>query len=677
MLFKLSVSNIRKSLRDYAIYFFTLIIGVSVFYVFNAVGSQAAMLEVNQSESSISELLTTVLSGISVFVAGVLGLLIVYASRFLMKRRSREFALYMVLGMSKWKISGILLLETVIIGIGSLAAGLLCGIGLSQLMSVLVVHLFEADMSAYSFTVSGAAVIKTMIYFAVMYLVVMLFNSGVITKMKLIDLMSSGRRSEQVRLKNPLLCVIVFLTAAAGLGFAYYQVCANYGQLNPRRLLIFIGIGSAATFLIFWSVSGMLLRVIMSMKGVYHSMLNSFTFRQISSKVNTMVFSMTVICLMLFVTICTLSSAFSIRNSMNDNIREYCSADIEVHVAYKDDTDVSSKDVLAFLAENGYDMRNDLGSSVHFRSYNDPALTFEVSMNDHIEEIKAAYTSLDYGTPEEIVKLSDYNALMELYGKETLTLADDEFAVVCNFPSMKTLRDMSLDEGTEMTVFGNKLRSKYGDCIDGGLSISSSRENWGKFIVPDSIADETRVDTEYVIGNYKAGADVASTDERAMSSAERILDGKMDGYGIRYGAVNTKRDISASTIGLTAIVTFIGLYIGLVFLISCGAILALKELSESVDSAGRYEILRKIGTEETEISGSLFKQTGIFFLLPLLLACVHSIFGMKFATMILQNLGTDNVAGSSAATSLIILLIYGGYFLITFMSSKNIIKERR
>ena len=111
------------------------------------------------------------------------------------------------------------------------------------------------------------------------------------------------------------------------------------------------------------------------------------------------------------------------------------------------------------------------------------------------------------------------------------------------------------------------------------------------------------------------------------------------------------------------------------FLISCGAILALKELSESVDSAGRYEILRKIGTEETEISGSLFKQTGIFFLLPLLLACVHSIFGMKFATMILQNLGTDNVAGSSAATSLIILLIYGGYFLITFMS--NIIKERR
>ena len=194
MLFKLSFSNIRKSLRDYAIYFFTLIIGVSVFYVFNAIGGQAAMMKLSESQYEIIRLLESLLSGVSIFVACVLGLLIVYASRFLMKRRNKEFALYMTLGMSKGKISAILLTETILIGIGSLFVGLLIGIGLSQLMSALTASLFEVDMTAYQFTISSEAIVKTVVYFAVIYLVVMLFNSAVIARMNLIDLLQSGMR---------------------------------------------------------------------------------------------------------------------------------------------------------------------------------------------------------------------------------------------------------------------------------------------------------------------------------------------------------------------------------------------------------------------------------------------------------------------------------------------------
>jgi putative ABC transport system permease protein len=122
---------------------------------------------------------------------------------------------------------------------------------------------------------------------------------------------------------------------------------------------------------------------------------------------------------------------------------------------------------------------------------------------------------------------------------------------------------------------------------------------------------------------------------------------------------------------------FLGLYIGLVFLIACGAILALKELSECIDSIGRYEMLRKIGAEENDISKSLLQQTGIFFLMPLILACIHSIFGMKFATYFLEIFGTEKMAVSIAATSGIILLIYGGYFLITYFCGKGIIKSRK
>lgn len=97
MLCKLSVKNIAKSIKDYAIYFFTLMLGVSIFYVFNSIGSQTAMMDLSKSTYEIIRLMTNILSVVSVFVSFILGFLIIYASRFLMKRRNKEFAIYLTL----------------------------------------------------------------------------------------------------------------------------------------------------------------------------------------------------------------------------------------------------------------------------------------------------------------------------------------------------------------------------------------------------------------------------------------------------------------------------------------------------------------------------------------------------------------------------------------------------
>ena len=103
MLFKLSLKNIQKSIKDYAIYFFTLILGVAIFYVFNAIDDQTVMMNVTRSTYEIIKLMTSILSGVSVFVSLILAFLIVYASRFLIKRRNKEFGIYLTLGMSKRK----------------------------------------------------------------------------------------------------------------------------------------------------------------------------------------------------------------------------------------------------------------------------------------------------------------------------------------------------------------------------------------------------------------------------------------------------------------------------------------------------------------------------------------------------------------------------------------------
>ena len=683
MLFKISVSNIRKSLRDYAIYFFTLIIGVSIFYVFNAINTQTAYLEVSQNTRSMIELTNTLLSGVSVFVSIVLGLLIVYASRFLMKRRNKEFALYIILGMGKGKVSAILLVETLIIGIGSLFVGLAAGIGLSQLMSAFVANLFEADMTSYKFTVSTESILKTIVYFGIMYVVVMLFNSFMISRSKLIDLMQSGKRSESLKLKNPILCTFIFIISAIALGYAYYVVAYNNTGMTSEIAVTMIVIGSVSTFWIFWSVSGLLLHIVTSAKNTYFRGLNSFTFRQISSKINTTVMSMTVICLMLFVTICTLSSAFSIRNSMNANLNELCPADamIQYYVrSDRDNYDTAPKDIVQAYEMHGYDITEGFSEYVHISEYYTEELTMGKFCGDILDEITEKFPYLDYDYQEDIVKLSEYNRLMELYGKEKLELEDNEYILVSNFPPMKEFRDTVLAAGTEITVFGNKLKPKYSETYDGFLEIAAQYINTGIFIVPDSVVENSPSALNYLdyfIGNYDAETkeEKAAAEEKFLETYSHARAGISADWGTEYAvtSVNTKIDIAEATVGLGAMASLLGLYIGLVFLISCGVIIALKELSESVDSMQRYSILRKIGTEERDISRSLFRQTGIFFLLPLLLACIHSVFGMKFAMLILEEFGTNQLAESILSTSVIILLIYGGYFLITYFCSKSII----
>ena len=314
MLCKLSLKNIKKSIKDYTIYFFTLILGISIFYVFNALDTQTAMMEVSSSTRELIKLMMTMMSAVSVFVSFILGFLIIYASRFLMKRRNKEFGIYLTLGMSKRKISMILFFETLIIGILSLVVGLGLGTLLSQLMSVIVVNMFEANLTKYTFVFSSSACIRTIAYFSVMYLFVMIFNTISVSKCKLIDLLHGNKKAETLKLKNPFICIIIFIISVCILGYAYYMVTAGFADMdNVKDILVPIAMGSIGTFFLFWSLSGLVLRIVRSMKSFYYKGLNSFTLRQFSSKINTTVFSTTIICLMLFVTICLLSSCLTMK----------------------------------------------------------------------------------------------------------------------------------------------------------------------------------------------------------------------------------------------------------------------------------------------------------------------------------------------------------------------------
>ena len=659
MLYNLSLKNIKKSFKDYAIYFVTLILGVCIFYLFNSMDSQTAILEVTSRQSEMIDLLEQILSYISVFVSFILGFLIIYASRFLIKKRNKEFGVYMTLGMSKRKISLLLLIETFIIGLISLAFGLLLGIVLSQITSIFVANLFEANMSKFTFNFSKTALFKTILYFGIIYFIVMIFNTIIVNKNKLIDLLQASKKQEKIRIKSSMISVILFFISVLMLGSAYYMVTAGVNDLlkyDVSILLVPILLGTIGTILFFYSVAGMSLKIISKCHNLYSKKLNTFVFKQINSKINTMVISISIICLMLFVTLCLLTSAFTIKDYFNNSINTYAPVDYQI-VSINQNVRVTEFLEDTFVKENTKD-------NLVVSEYYDENFDYAKSLGKVYEQIKQEYSYIQFDSPVYIMSEADYNKLARLLKIDTVTIQDDEYAIVSNYNT--DIYESVLKSNSTMIIFNHELKP-YKKLINGFVNISGNPANLGFFVVSDQIIEKDHLKYEILSGNYN------SKDQKTIDKLEE----KVKKFHTEETLIkDTRNEIKISAAGLTAIITFIGLYLGIIFLISSSAILALKELSDCIDDKKKYKILRQIGADEKEINKALFMQTFIFFMMPLSIAVIHTIFGLKFCEWILKSLGITSILNGSYMTFIFLILIYGIYFIITYLCSKNIIRER-
>lgn len=687
MLFKISLKNIRKSLKDYTVYFFTLILGVAIFYVFNAIDSQSVMLDVRENMMDIIKLMNDMLSGVSVFVSCILGFLIIYASRFLIKRRNKEFGIYLTLGMSKRKISAILFFETLLIGIVSLVAGLVIGTILSQFMSVIVANMFDADMTKFKFIFSMKACVKTLIYFAIMYVLVMIFNTFSISRCKLIDLLNAGKKTEKVTMKNPIICTIVFVIGVGILSYAYWMVTRGVRTLNTfDKIGIPIALGCVATFLIFWSVSGFMIRIFTSIKSVYYKGVNSFVLRQFCSKINTTVFSTTVICIMLFITISVLSAALSMKDSLSKDLDSMCPVDVQLakysydamSEAYATSQNMNEKDremledsklsIIETLNNSGFDAQKYFKDVAEYNIYNTG-----LTVKDTLGDINTDDYQFMADTIMPVMTIGDYNSVARLYGNSTYELNDDEYIIVADYKNMVMIRNQALKKGIILSVNGKEYKPRYNECKDGFVQIGVQNMNDGILVVPDNAVKPQQV------RNMGLSADYRADTKEERYSIETQLDNLMKNISFKKSFIswNSRIELAESSVGLGALVTFIALYLGIIFLISSAAILALRELSDSADNKERYGMLRKLGVDERMIDMALFKQIGIFFAFPLILALIHSVFGIKFINIILATMGMSSMAASIGLTLAFVAVIYGGYFLITYLCSRSIIRPVR
>lgn len=670
MLFNLSRKNFKKSIRDYSVYFFTLILGVAVFYIFNAIETQTAMMEVTKAKVEIIDMMNSALEAVSIFVSFILGYLIVYASRFMLKKRKKEFAVYLTLGMKKTQISGMLWIETVFMGIISLGVGLLVGIGLSQFMSLFVSKIFEADLSKFVFTVSGKAIVKSVFYFLVIYIVVMILNTWEISRARLIRFLTAEKKKEKNILKNPILSVLIFILAWVILGYAYHNVTGNAQALTTEvDVFTQIILGIIGTFLVFWSVSGFFAAMAGKASKVYYKGLNSFAVGEISNKLNSMVASATIICLLLFMTVCIITSVFTRKAYKDKLVDEMAPMDISMEKVVGED----HKSIEDVFEEKKISM-DAFCDITEAYSFNSEEITNAAVLGNYLLENMDKYGQEYANTPVEVMKVSDYNKFAEMYNKKTYSLKENEYLIVANQESSVKLFNSGLKENQEISFQERTYHAKETVCQDGFMMMSYEKYNMGILLLPDEVdLSQCSQYRNYIAANYKND----SKKFRTMVD-KQISNNMKHSWEATYPVVTaTRSNIIDDSIGTSAMYIFLGMYLGISFLLSGAAILSLKVLSDAADSKDKYEILRKLGCEERKIRAVVWKQNSMFFGLPVLVASIHSIFGIQVCNQLLSIYGEQSILPGLTATVLLVLFFYGGYFLIAQMCSLRIIRGEK
>lgn len=666
MYFKIAFGNVKKSFKDYSIYFLTLTLAVSVFYSFNSIESQKALLELNKSTASYIDTLSDLIGVLSIFVSVILGSLILYANNFLIKKRKKELGIYMTLGMGKSKISKILVLETIIVGIASLISGMLIGFIISQGLSAFTSTLFDVNMSDYKFMISTSAIMKTIIYFGIIFLLVMIFNSVLISRYKIIDLLIASRKNENIKFNNPLVYLITFILCILTLGFSYKFVIDVGLDIKNPKFIVSIVLGIIGTVLFFYSLSGVLLYIAKKNKNIYFKDLNIFIVKQLNSKINTNFVSVSVICLMLFLTIGILSTGISFKNALESSLKNTTPFDASaIMYITKGEKIQSIEDAL-----NALDFKFDKSEQhVYYDIYNSN-LKFNNIFTKYETKLDKKILSTVGKQNIEFIKISDYNKIRKLDGKNPVDLENNKVILMSN---NNTILNKFLEKNNDIKIDGKNYTIQNKKVLTDALHSTGLADNFLTLVVEDNLTNNLVVQSSNL--NINFNSDYKKSEEKFSKLFKEYKENKLsyDKFGFINGS--TKEDIYANNKGSITIILFSVIYLGIVFLISSMAVLALQQLSEASDSIERYRALKKIGANDKMINKSIFVQTLIYFSLPVLLAFIHSIIGIKVVSEFIAMYDKPDIGGSSLMTAIIFLIIYIGYFYATYTGYKNIVKN--
>lgn len=724
MLCKLAWGNVRRAGRDYLVYLLTLTLGVTVFYAFNTISMQVDIAGID--EEGVAQVMGSMLGYLTYFLAGVMAFLMVYANNFIMKRRKKEFGLYQVLGMGRGRVATIMALETVIVSVVAFVAGIVLGVGLSQLMTFFTASLFKTQIANFHFFFSVHAFNLTLACMLVMFVLTLLLNLRAVRRTKLIELMGAERRNESIKTRNPWIAIAIFAVGVVFVGAAYYRLLRDGFPLTAtdselQEAMNQFGITTAmvtvGTFALFWGLSGMLIKLLQSLRSVYWRGLNMFTVRQLSAKVNTVCFSMGVIAMILFLAITSVTCGMSIANVMNENLERCTPADMsqtyiyytpETLDYYKEYVNPSEADrmVLAdttvdlYAAWHGRGKSADnsdetgkkvsiadvAGEHVQIDSYlsyplggSDPSVTPSEMCKTMGEKLPRAFRGSNADTMGLFVTpASQYNKLRQMMGEEPVSIGLDQYLLTCDMGGdLGDLYTKYMAGGHTLTLGGHELKpaTDKSDKDTAAIANSAMSSNPGTVVVADELLSQLNLQpySSSLLVNYKQGMDTTEADESIKYTVldNLLVDGKEPGS---WGIFITRSEMYTQAAQMNGMISYLAIYIGFVLVVACAAILSIQQLSNVADGSRNYRVLAQIGCDDRQIRHSVMVQQAVFYLFPLAVGLAHSCVALKVIIELVSTFGNMSIGGTVGLTCAIFLAAYGGYFLVTYLMSAGMVR---
>ena len=724
MLCKLAWGNVRRAGRDYLVYLLTLTLGVTVFYAFNTISMQVDIAGID--EEGLAQVMGSMLGYLTYFLAGVMAFLMVYANNFIMKRRKKEFGLYQVLGMGRGRVATIMALETVIVSVVAFVAGIVLGVGLSQLMTFFTASLFKTQIANFHFFFSVHAFNLTLACMLVMFVLTLLLNLRAVRRTKLIELMGAERRNESIKTRNPWIAITIFAVGVVLVGVAYYRLLRDGFPLTAtdsklQEAMNQFGITTAmvtvGTFALFWGLSGMLIKLLQSLRGVYWRGLNMFIVRQLAAKVNTVCFSMGVIAMLLFLAITSVTCGMSIANVMNENLERYTPADMsQTYVYYTPDTlgyykeyvnpSEADRMVLADTTVDLYpawhgegksaDSNDETGKKVNiadvagehvqidsYLSYpfggSSPSVSAGEMCKTMGEKLPKAFGGSNADTMGLFVTpASQYNKLRQMMGEEPVSIGRDQYLLTCDMGGeLVDLYTKYMAGGHALTLGGHTLKPATDKSDEDTAAIANSAmgSNPGTVVVADELLSQLNLQpySSSLLVNYKQGMDTTEADESIKYTLldNLLVDGKEPGF---WGAFITRSEMYTQAAQMNGLISYLAIYIGFVLVVACAAILSIQQLSNVADGSRSYRVLAQIGCDDRQIRHSVMAQQAVFFLFPLAVGLAHSFVALKVIIELVSIFGNMSIGGTVGLTCAIFLAAYGGYFLVTYLMSTGMVR---
>ena len=676
---KLAWGNLRRALKDFAVYFVTLMLSVSLFYSFNTLTNQTFFVELSSSTSQLVLRMAVLITGLSIFLMIVIGILIVYANVFFMRRRVREFATYLLLGMKKSSLAFVILIENFIVGICALIVGLLVGVVVSQFSSLAVLKLFNSPVERFHFLLVPQAVIFTACMFGVVFVLSTLCATFVISRTRLSVLFRSSFASDRFKIKKPWITLVLFvvsvlLIAQAYRMFSYEVLTANDGgTFLYCTALVVLG-----TALFFYSVSTAFTQIARAIKPLYYRGLNLYVVRQFASRINSSWISMTMICATIFIALCTLSIGFTAVASIRTQESLMAPTDFFADFICKDGYEPEQTDKLvSLMAEEIPSWNTTVRGTARLTSYTLGEADNVYTIANLISDCGLSKEQAIDGVPIDVavnpvyfVGCSEYNRFRALAGLQPIELADNEVRFA-SYPGLADQTDSLASSGKTITLADKyhnvriKPKLKLSDLA--GLS-----SNPCSLIVPDSWVHtmkprQTRLFAQFYASSKEVNEQFSQELADSNKHAQGIL-GQNNAYHLHVMNTALRYEMLEAALAIRVTGTFVAVYTGIILLITSAAILSIQQLSELTYMRESYTKLLQLGATRASCSGTIFTQLGIWFMLPCSLAISHAFCVMKEMDALYTIMGADTEAKQWLfITAGIVLAIYALYLLMTFV----------